>query len=171
MTGFESRLIYAVSTASNTAENRAVLHTHVRKPGHREDEVIGGYRRTTESVVVRFSSGESDEPLLNLIPVLPVRAREMATMPARKRAERQTIDGKRIRQDADGHWSVEGWPEEIYEDEAVVEHLLLLELVEDACRDQPADRAGGRQTDPDSQGGRSSNTHRGAARDRRALTM
>jgi hypothetical protein len=128
MTGFESRLIYALSTASNTAENRAVLHTHVRKPGHREDEVIGGYRRTTESVVVRFSSGESDEPLLNLIPVLPVRAREMATMPARKRAERQTIDGKRIRQDADGHWSVEGWPEEIYEDEAVVEHLLLLEL-------------------------------------------
>ena len=128
MTGFESRLIYAQSTASNTAENRAVLHTHVRKPGHREDEVIGCYRRTTESVVVRFSSGESDEPLLNLIPVLPVRARETAYMPARKRAERRTIHGKRIRQDADGHWSVEGWPEEIYEDEAVVEHLLLLEL-------------------------------------------
>jgi hypothetical protein len=127
MTGFKSRLIYAQSTASNTAENRAVLRTHVRKPGHREEEVIGCYRRTTESVVVRFSSGESDEPLLNLRAVLPLTAREAASTPACESAEPRT-HGKRIRQDADGRWSVEGWPEEIYEDEAIVEHLLRLEL-------------------------------------------
>jgi hypothetical protein len=128
MTGFESRLIYTQSRASNTAENRAVLHTHVRKPGGREEEVIGCYRRTTETVVVRFSSGESDEPDLNLTAVLPVRARVAAYTPGRESAEPRTIHGKRIRQDADGRWSVEGWPEEIYEDKAIVEHLLLLEL-------------------------------------------
>jgi len=128
MTGFESRLIYTQSRASNTAENRPVLDTHVRKAGRREEELIGCHRRTTETVVVRFSSGQSDEPLLDLTAVLPVRARVAAYTPGRERAEPRTIRGNRIRQDADGRWSVEDWPEEIYEDKAIIEHLLLLEL-------------------------------------------
>jgi len=40
---------------------RPAPHDRVRVPDGREGEVIGFYRRKDESVLVRFSSGESDE--------------------------------------------------------------------------------------------------------------
>ena len=40
---------------------RIAYHDRVRVPDGRVGEVIGFYRRKDESVLVRFSSGESDE--------------------------------------------------------------------------------------------------------------
>jgi hypothetical protein len=37
------------------------LHDHVRVPDGREGEVIGFYRRTCESVLVLFETGDSHE--------------------------------------------------------------------------------------------------------------
>jgi hypothetical protein len=62
----------AASSASSAAPvNRPALHDRVRVPGGREGDVIGFYRRVNESVLVLFSSGETDEFLEPDVELLP----------------------------------------------------------------------------------------------------
>jgi hypothetical protein len=65
-------IVPAAQPASpSVAVNRPALHDRVRVPGGREGDVIGFYRRATESVLVLFASGESDEFLEPDVELLP----------------------------------------------------------------------------------------------------
>jgi hypothetical protein len=70
-----------MTSESRSPESEPALHARVRAPNGREGEVIGFYRRSAESVLVRFAAGDAQEFLVPEIERLPAGADTFAVRP------------------------------------------------------------------------------------------